>query len=205
MFIYKISFETTATALTHFFYEMAMNYKIQEHLVKVLNEALGENYDHNSTEYYDKVMTNIPYLDAVIKETLRKYPPVVRLTRLASEDTKISGIDIRKGNAVNISVYAVHHDPEFYDEPEKFNPDRFMPENKQKLTPYTYLPFGDGPRNCVGMRFAQQVMKLCIAQIILKFRFSPNDETPKVLEFKKGTMLLSPVRCSISVSKRESL
>lgn len=179
-----------------------MNPAVQSRLVAVLDEALGADVDKASSEYYDKVMMGIPYLDAVVKETLRKYPPVPRLTRVVGEDTKVAGVDMPKGSAVNVSVYAVHHDPEYYPEPERYNPDRFMPENKHRLVAHTYLPFGDGPRNCVGMRFAYQEIKLCIAQVIPRFRFSPNANTPKVIKFRKGINLLSPVCSTVSVSRR---
>lgn len=178
-----------------------MNQDIQDRLVAELNEALV-GMEPSSPEYYDKIMTGIPYLEAVVKETLRKYPPVARLFREAGKDTQIGDIHLPKGSEIQISVSAVHHDPANYEEPERFDPERFMPENKHKLLPYTYLPFGSGPRNCVGMRFAYQEVKLCLAQMMPKFRFTPNANTPKQLEFRKnlGLMLVKPH--VISVSRR---
>lgn len=94
----------------------------------------------------------IPYLEAVIKEALRKYPPVTRLDRRLGGDVPggaydLGGITLKKGQMIQVPTYAVHHCADFYPEPERYNPDRFMPENKAKLVPYTYLPFGSGPRN----------------------------------------------------------
>ena len=103
---------------------------------------------------------------------------------------------------VAIPVSAVHHDPSYYPEPYRFNPDRFMPENKHKLIPYTYLPFGAGPRNCVGMRFAYQEIRLCLAAIVLRYKFGLTPETPAKLSFTKGNSLLNTNPFIVKVEKR---
>lgn len=183
-------------------YELARNKEIQDRLVKEINESL-EGLDPNSLEYYDKVMRNIPYLEAVIKETLRRYPPLPRITRRAGKTTEINGIEIKEGAEVHVSVYALHHNPRYFPDPERWDPERFAPENKDQLTPYTYLPFGTGPRNCIGMRFAYQEIKLCIVKLLPQFRFTTNASTPQIIEFYPGRGNLSPKACSISVSKRQ--
>src|SRR5699024_8877121 len=145
--------------------DLRLNHELGAVLNKFNTEEAGQ-----TNEYYEAVMNGIPYLEAVIKETLRKYPSVTQLTRHVGVDNyKLNGIKLFKNQQVEIPVSAVHHCEDYYPEPDRFNPERFMPENKHLLVPYTYLPFGLGPRNCVGVRFAYQEIKLCLASIVQRF------------------------------------
>jgi len=177
-------YETTASAINYTLYELTINGNIQTRLHQELSSALA-GLDENSDEYYDKVMGDIPYLDAVVKESLRKNPAVIRLERrLNGESYKIDGISLKNGQIVEVSIYGVHYNPEYYPDPHRFNPDRFMPENRHLLVPGTYLPFGIGPRNCIGMRFAHQEIKLCLSRIVRQFQFLPTPQTPTKPEFE---------------------
>jgi len=170
-------------------FELARNPEVQQRLYEEVQSAI-EGLVPNTDQYYDTVINRIPYLDCVMKETLRKYPPVIRLERrVGIDDYKLGGVPLEKDQLVQIPTYAVHHNPEYYPDPERFNPDRFLPENKHLLVPYTYLPFGQGPRNCVGMRFAYQEIKLLLAKMIPKFHFAPTAETPEVLKFVQFGLL----------------
>ncbi len=123
-------------------------------------------------------MQKLPYLEATIQETLRFYPPASRVVRVAEEDYRLSDeIKIPKGCLVNIPAYAIHHSEEFYPQPEKFDPDRFLPEQKAARDQYTFLAFGHGPRNCIGMRLALLEMKLILAAMLQKFKFVTVPET----------------------------
>ena len=120
------------------------------------------------------VVNEIPYLEATIKETLRLYPPIAVLFRRVtkSDGYTLAGVHLPKDTLVEVSSYSVHHNPEYYPDPDRFNPDRFMPENRHRLVPYTYLPFGAGPRNCVGMRFAQNELRIGLANFVLNYKVS---------------------------------
>jgi len=195
-------FETTANTLVYAIYELARNPSIQERLVTELEFTLGE-LDPNTDTYYETVMTAIPYLEAVIKETLRKYPPLVRLTRrVGVSGYSLGGMPLEKDLQVEIPTYAVHHCPEYYPQPDIFNPDRFMPENRTQLKQYAFLPFGLGPRNCIGMRFAYQEIKLCLATVCRRFRFVATDQTPDRLYFKGAMVMLSSQLFDVRVEKR---
>ena len=197
-------FETTASTITHCAYELAKNPDVQERLKEEIVQAI-EGLEPTSDHYHDTVMNHITYLDAIVKETLRKYPPVIRLERrvAASSGYKLAGIPLEKDQVIQIPTYGIHHSPEYYPEPERFWPERFMPENKHKLIPYAYLPFGQGPRNCIGMRFAYQEIKLCLAKIVPKFQFSSiPGQTPDQLNWRKVSILMSCNPFSLKISKR---
>lgn len=157
----------------------------------------------DSNEYFEAVMSEAVYLDAVVKETLRKHSAVTRLNRMSStEGYELNGVKMFKNQWVIIPCSAIHYHPDFYPEPHKFNPDRFLPENRHKLVPYTYLPFGQGPRNCVGIRFAYQEIKLCLALIVRQFSFNLTPDTPQKLSYKKGSAFLEATEFPIKLSKR---
>ena len=117
-------------------------------------------------------------MEMVIDETLRMYPPATRLERVANNDYEFEGIKIKKGQVIAVSIYAMHHDPTIYPNPDQFDPNRFSEENKKTRDSASYLPFGAGPRNCIGMRFAVIEMKLLLASILSKYRFLTCDKTP---------------------------
>ena len=154
-------------------------------------------------KYFETIINEIPYLDAVLKETLRKYPVLPRLERrLSADDYDLGGVQLERDTLVEISTVAVHYDEKNYENPLKYDPERFMPENKKNLNPYAYLPFGIGPRNCVGMRFAYQEAKICLAALSQKFLFKACDKTPKKLYFPRGSGALFAKHFDVAVESR---
>lgn len=122
------------------------------------------------------------YMSMVIDETLRMFPAAIKLDRIASEDFEFEGMKIEKDQMVVVPLWALHYDPDLYPEPDVFDPERFNEENKQKRDSNAYLPFGNGPRNCLGMRFALLEIKLSLANILNKFRFETCEKTPDKIE-----------------------
>lgn len=197
-FIFLIAgFETTATLLSYLFYSLTLNSDCQSKLVEEVNANTNEK---GEIDY--ETLAQMPYLDACISEALRLYSPVTFLSRDAMEDTKLGPLSITKGMAIHIPVFAIHHDEKYYPDPFKFNPDRFLPENRHKLVPYTYLPFGVGPRNCIGLRFALMEAKLATVKVLKRFRFQRHQKTNPI-RFKAGAGFL--LQCNdliVRVEKR---
>lgn len=175
-FILVAGMDTTRILLTNCTYCLAFHPKIQEKLYEEL-KSIAERDPENEKNYaftYEAI-TSCHYLDAVISESLRLFPPVIQTSRVAGGDYKIEkyNVTVPKGSLVSAGVYAVHTDPDFWYKPLKFDPDRFMPGNKEKIVSGSYLPFGLGPRHCIGMRFSLTEAKIGLAKTIMHFKFSP--------------------------------
>jgi cytochrome P450 family 3 subfamily A len=197
-FLFLIAgYETTAVTLTWVAYMLALNPEEQEKCYEEIKSVVG-----NEQITFDHIQHRLPYLEAVIAETLRIFPPAPRFDRNCQEEYKVDGFTIPKDSAVSIAAYVIHHDEENYPDPERFLPERFSPEEKAKRNPLIYLPFGYGPRNCIGMRFAQMEMKLILANVIRKFKFLPSDKTESYPpKFKNDGLLgaLNPISLKLEV------
>jgi cytochrome P450 family 6 len=141
-------FETSSSLSVFTMYELALNPDIQDKLRHEIKTGIEDN-DGKLT--YD-LLFSFKYLDMVVNETLRKYPPAFIITRNSTKDFTIPGTEmtIPANTDININVLSIHRDPEYYPEPEKFDPERFTPENVKNRKPFTFIPFGDGPRKCIG-------------------------------------------------------
>lgn len=126
---------------------------------------------------------------------MRKYPPVDNLIRITSNDYKIpdSKLIIEKDTLVLIPAFAIHHDADIFSEPEKFDPERFSDANKKDQHPMAHLPFGEGPRNCVGLRFGLMQTKIGLIELLTNFKFSPSPKTTIPMTFAPSAQLLAPV------------
>jgi len=118
-------------------------------------------------------LDQLPQLDQVIKETLRLYPPIHMGNRQTNGDIAVHGYDIPGGTRVMMSIYLSHRHPHHWAKPDEFHPERFAHDSKEKVPPFTYLPFGGGPRNCIGAAFAQVEAKVVLARLLQTFTFSP--------------------------------
>ncbi|CAG2114836.1 unnamed protein product, partial [Medioppia subpectinata] len=186
-------YETTASLLTHLLYSLALNPECQQKLYEEVHSFDG-NYDYES-------ISKMPYLEACVAETLRIYNPVAGVSRIANEEYTIgdTGITIPKGMLVNFNIEALHKNPEYYPNPDRWDPERFMPENRDQLVPYTYMPFGMGPRNCVGMRFALMEAKTTAAYLVNKFKFVRTDRTTVPLKPLKFQFIYSTGDVNVGV------
>ncbi len=114
-------------------------------------------------------MARLEYMDRVLNETLRLYPPIHIGNRIAAVDIDYQGYRIPAGTRVVYSIYLTHRHRGYWPEPERFDPDRFTVEARRDIAPYAFLPFGGGPRNCIGAAFAQVEAKVVLSRILQRF------------------------------------
>ncbi|KAI4462856.1 cytochrome p450 [Holotrichia oblita] len=126
-------------------------------------------------------------------ETLRKHPAAPFLLRKCVKDFTINDITIERNTTIVIPTIGLHYDPEYYPNPDVFDPERFSDTNKNKIVPYTYLPFGEGPRNCIGDRLGKQQVKVAVVSFIQQFKIKLNPEVTFPLEYDTF-MILTPKR-----------
>ncbi|XP_038202456.1 cytochrome P450 3A11-like isoform X9 [Arvicola amphibius] len=177
-------YDTTSSTLAFALYSLATHPDIQKKLQEEIDLALP----NKAPPSYDKVM-EMEYLDMVLSETLRLYPTGNRLDRLCKQDVEMNGVFIPKGSVVIIPICVLQHDPQYWPEPEEFLPERFSKENKGSINPYVYMPFGYGPRNCLGMRFALMSMKLAVIKVMQNFSLQPCKETQIPLKLNRQPLL----------------
>ncbi|XP_063929954.1 cytochrome P450 6a2-like [Zophobas morio] len=183
-------FETTSTAMTFALYELARHPEIQTKLRQEVEQILAK---HDGELTYDS-LKEMKYLEQIIDETLRIYPPFPSINRRCTKNYTLrdTNIVIEEGTPVLISALGLHMDPEFYPEPENFDPDRFSEENKKSRHPFVHLPFGEGPRNCIGLRFGLMQSKIGLVTVIKNFRWSVSPLTQPV-KFDPYAFLLDSV------------
>ncbi|XP_055711548.1 probable cytochrome P450 6a14 [Phlebotomus papatasi] len=188
--IFNASYETTSSTLTLAVYELAQHQDIQEKAREEVNRILKKYND----EYTYEACTEMKYIDQIIKETLRKYPVIDYLLRLCGQDYSVPNTNhvIDKGTYIAIPVHAIHHDPEIYPDPEKFDPERFTEDNIKNRHPYAWLPFGEGPRNCIAMRLGMVQAKIGLASLLSKYRVNVSPRTVIPPVFNYGSFTLSP-------------
>ncbi|XP_072000950.1 thromboxane-A synthase [Engystomops pustulosus] len=175
-FIFLIAgYETTCSLLSFTTYLLATHPQCQE---KLLREVDKFSESHDVADY--NTVHDLPYMDMVVSESLRMYPPAFRFAREAAADCTVMGRKIPAGTVLEIPVGCMQNDPQYWAEPETFRPERFTAEEKQRRHPFLFLPFGAGPRSCIGMRLAILESKITLLRILQKFRFEicPKTQIP---------------------------
>ena len=167
-------YETTSSCAIFTAYLLAFNSDVQDKLIQEIKRVCQKK-----DITYD-MLAQMPYLNMVIHESLRMYPPGYILLREATTTFQSKGYTFPKGIPVFIPVYGLHHDADVWPDPYTFNPERFTKDAVEARHPCSYLPFGLGLRNCIGMRFAMLQVKLLLARILSRYKFAicPETETP---------------------------
>ncbi|KAI4485632.1 hypothetical protein M0802_012661 [Mischocyttarus mexicanus] len=187
---FAAGFETSSTTMSNALYELAQNHEIQDKVRQEIHEELEKN---NGILKYEMIK-KMSYLHAVFQETLRKYPPGMILFReclpqsYTFEGTKLT---IPKKQKILIPVVAIHRNPEIYPKPDVFDPERFLNEDNS-INETTYLPFGRGPRNCIGERFAVVQTKVGLITFLRNYEVDVCEKTEIPYPFSPSAFMLQP-------------
>jgi cytochrome P450 len=176
--------ETTALTLAWCLYLLSANPEVTQRIREEANRVCGDREPR-----WDEVQ-QLTFTRQVIQETMRLYPPIWALIRIAAQDDEIEGTKVSKGDKIVMCTYIAHHNPKYWSEPEKFDPERFSPERMKKRVKYSYLPFAAGRRACIGGALSQ--IENTLALVTLLRRFSPEyvGETPAKIQ---STVTLCPL------------
>ncbi|XP_043662811.1 probable cytochrome P450 6a14 [Drosophila teissieri] len=179
-------FETSSSTMAFCLYELALQPEIQNQVRDEIERVLD-----GGTITYD-ALAEMTFLEQVLSETLRKHPIIPQLLRETNESYKVPNTEftIEKGTTLLIPVHNIHHDQDLYPQPELFDPSRFETDKSKSRHPFAYLPFGDGPRNCIGLRFGKMQAKIGIVSLLQRFKFGVSEltEIPLILDTRSPTL-----------------
>ncbi|XP_037713971.1 probable cytochrome P450 9h1 [Drosophila subpulchrella] len=175
-------FEIISSSLCFLTHELCLNSAVQD---KLYEEILSVHQELNGQPLTYEKLTKMKYMDMVVLEGLRKWPPAISTDRECSKDIDLCDengekmFSARKGDVLQIPIFSLHRDPDNYEDPESFNPERFAED--QKVESRVFLPFGVGPRNCIGNRMALMEIKSIVYQLVLNFKLLPAEKTSRDL------------------------
>jgi len=164
--------DTTALTLTYTWFLLSEHPEAKRRVQEEIDEVVGEErpgMDH---------VRELEYLEWVIQEAMRLYPPVYVMFREPTEDVTLSGYPIEQGMTLMLSQWGVHRSERFYDDPETFDPDRWKPERAKERPRFAYFPFGGGPRHCIGKHLAMLEAQLIVATTAQQYELEFIGETP---------------------------
>lgn len=193
--LYMAGLETTANMMSFCLLELSRRPDIQARIHAEVDTVLGGR----APAYAD--LARLPYTLQVIKESLRLYPPAFFYGRSPLKEIDLAGYQLRKEHFLVLSPYVTHRDPQNFPDPERFDPDRFSPENEKKLPRHAFLPFGIGPHVCIGQYFALMEAHLALAHLCqyLSVSMVPNQQHGLL-----PMATLTPSPFYIKVSRRKS-
>ena len=160
--------ETTALTLAFSLYLIANSPETQDRLLREVRDACGDR-PIDAT-----LVDELPFHEQVLKEAMRLYPPVSIIDRMASEDIDLGDVQVKKGDFALNLIYVMHRHKTLWEHPERFDPDRFAPDRVKGMHRFQFMPFGAGPRICIGMKFAYMEAIAILATLVRDLRFLPN-------------------------------
>jgi cytochrome P450 len=166
MTLFLAGHETTANALTWTIYLLSEHPDAADRLARELDEVLEGRAPTPAD------LPKLIYTEMVVRESMRLYPPAPGFAREPIEDVTIGGYTVPRGSLVSVITTALHRDKRFFDDPDRFDPERFAPGWMDRIPRYAYLPFGGGPRVCIGNHFALMEARLILATLAQRYRFT---------------------------------
>ncbi|XP_041469495.1 cytochrome P450 4V2-like [Lytechinus variegatus] len=185
--------DTTSSAISWALLLIGQHPEIQARLHDEIDEIFGKSERPVTSDDISKMS----YLNCVVKESLRLIPAVPGIGRDIEDDIIVDGKVVPKGTFIFVNIAGIHHDPEQFPDPARFNPDRFLPENSAKRHPFAFIPFSAGPRNCIGQKFAMMEDKVILINILRKFSI----KSLRTLDEAKpgGQIIIKPIDGTILV------
>ncbi|XP_039479318.1 uncharacterized protein LOC120443936 [Drosophila santomea] len=166
-------------------------------------QEIQEHIDDELTNLDSGQLNKLKNLEYFIKETMRLYPSVPAMGRETARETELAnGLILPKGSQIAVQVFDIHRNPEYWDSPEEFRPERFLPENSQNRHTYAYIPFSAGQRNCIGQKFAMQEMKTLMVAVLKQFQILPEID-PKSIVFQTGLTLRTQNQIHVKLLRRK--
>lgn len=194
--------DTTASVNSFVMLMLASYPEIQEKTYQEIFEIYGDS-DPEDCPIKPEDLQRMPYLERVIKETMRLFPVGPVILRKLSDDLDIGDHKLPKGCSVVLVIIKVHRTDELWPNPLKFDPDRFLPEEVAKRHPYSYIPFSAGPRNCIGFKYAMMSMKVLLATILRKYILIKDKVTPiQDIKLKVDVMLKPVEKITLRIKNR---
>ncbi|XP_053692189.1 cytochrome P450 4C1-like [Sabethes cyaneus] len=194
--------DTTTSGISFAIYLLALNQHIQDRVYDEIVTVLGKNQDCPLLTY--QILQEFRYLETVVKESMRLYPPVPFIGRKLVDDLEMNGTTIKSGQDFLIPIYVIHRNPEVYPDPEKFDPDRFSDMTESNRGPYDYIPFSAGSRNCIGQRYAMLEMKTTLVKLLSNYKILPG-ESLRQLRVKTDLVLRPDKGLPVKLVARSSL
>ena len=188
--------DTTAMAISWTLYLLGLHQDVQQKVRQEVDQIFDEEEEDVDAEnnetlvVTEEMMKKMKYLDCVLKEVQRIYPTAPFIARQVTQDTLINGFLVPEGTTAAIMTFLVHRDPAVFENPEKFDPDRFLPENCVGRHPFAFIPFSAGPRNCIGQKFAMMEQKIVMSTFLRNFKVTSVDPRDKMVVV--GEMVLRP-------------
>ncbi|OQR79657.1 cytochrome P450 4c3-like [Tropilaelaps mercedesae] len=185
--------DTTSMGITWAIYLFGLHADVQTRIQNEIDEVFHGDTEAEVTPEHIKHMK---YLEIAMKETQRLFPSVPLFTRTVTEEFKLDGKPVPVGTEVTCHIFALHRDPNVFPDPWKFDPDRFLPENSTGRSPFAFVPFSAGLRNCIGQRFALLEEKILLVHLLRKYNLKSFDR-PETLDIATEMVLLP--KCPIRV------
>ncbi|CAF1280749.1 unnamed protein product [Rotaria magnacalcarata] len=201
VFLFMIAgYETTSTALACSTYILATNPKVQDKLIEEIDQIKWDDRSHDEDTY--ELAMNLSYLEIFVREVLRMYPITTKgQVRQCNQTINIFGHIIEKNSIIQPDIFSIHYNPDLWG-PE--DPNLFIPERHLvKRHPIAWMPFGVGPRNCVGMRFALMELKMCLIELLQQYRILPSDRTEEGFQLREK-LSIGPDAVFIKLEKRSA-
>ncbi|KAJ2722101.1 hypothetical protein GGI07_003543 [Coemansia sp. Benny D115] len=200
---YVAGYDTTANSLSYVMMELARSPEIQHKARQIVIGVLGDSRDAYPN---DEQIKELGYLDLIVKETLRKNSILAEIRRCLAAPVQLGPYTLPKGSIVSVDTWSLHYNPEYFPEPERFIPERFAEDKSALLksnVPFTFSPFSNGSRQCIGMKFSLVEQRIAIALLLLRFEWTLPEGSP----FWDSTPaapagLIYPIGLNISVKAR---